>query len=335
MTHANNTKPILIFGAPRSGTSLLSRLLAAHSRIAIPLESHLFNQWSNGAKCYRDLSKVENQRHLIENIIRFGVVQDWRPRPVAADAAELVRGTGFGAVATGFMEWAAKAEGKVRWGEKTPYHTLLHRQVFEVWRDALVVMIHRDPRDVARSWKQARFGGNHVYPFAKAWKTYMHAAGAARELLPKTSWYTVRYEELVQNPERELTRIMTFLGEDFEPGQLGFHQEAMDWNTDARNRAQLRRPISIQNVGRWETALSPRVVRIVEYFTTPTLEAHGYTRRYPDSNLPLMDRAAVRYVEYPVQRILGIFKNRPGFVYLGRDLNWKARQIFSAWSRTG
>lgn len=326
-------RPILIFGAPRSGTSLLSRLLAAHSRISIPFESHFFNQWARRTNHYGDLANSENQRRLIENIICFGVVHDWTPRPVASEVADLVRGPGFGPVATAFMDWAAQVEGKPRWGEKTPHHTLLHRQVFEVWPNAHVLMIQRDPRDVALSWKQARFGGNHVYGFAKSWKSYMEAAEAARGLFPDSAWHSVRYEDLVREPEDQLNQIMSFLGEVFEPGQLGFHKVSDDWNTDARNRAQLRRPISSASIGRWKTLLSPREVRIIEHVTMPVIERCGYAREYPESDLSQVDRLTVRFFEQPVQRAFGIFKNRRGFVYLGRDLNWKVRHLFSTFPK--
>ncbi|NET62715.1 MAG: sulfotransferase, partial [Symploca sp. SIO2E6] len=37
-----NDKQLFIFGCPRSGTSLLSRIIGSHPHIAIPFESHLY-----------------------------------------------------------------------------------------------------------------------------------------------------------------------------------------------------------------------------------------------------------------------------------------------------
>lgn len=277
--------PILIFGALRSGTSLLSRLLDAHSRISIPFESHLFNQWANRAEAYGDLDQKENKIRLIRDIIRFGVVRDWTPRPNAEEVTDHLPGPGFASVARTFMTCAAHSAGKPRWGEKTPHHTLVQDLVFEAWPEAVVVMIYRDPRDVALSWKNARFGGNHVVPFAQSWSKYVEACEAVRERLPLNSWCEVYYENLVSDTEQELTRLMSFLGEEFQPNQLQFHSRGGSWKTDQRNEMQLRKPVSKDSVWRWKTGLSKREVRLVEAMTGPIMERHGYVRAFPQARL--------------------------------------------------
>ena len=61
----NSETPFFIFGCGRSGTSLLSRMLNQHSRLAVPYESHLFNTFSPLLKYYGDLNSLPNRKRLI------------------------------------------------------------------------------------------------------------------------------------------------------------------------------------------------------------------------------------------------------------------------------
>lgn len=322
-----NARPILIFGAPRSGTSLLSRLLNAHSRIAIPFESHLFNQWMERAQSYGDLSSTDAQRRLVGDIIAFGVVRDWTPLPDAKAVLAHVQGPGFGAVARAFMDWAAEIEDKQRWGEKTPHHTLLHADVLREWADALVVIIERDPRDVALSWKRARFGGNHVLPFARAWVKYVEACEAVRESLPPSRVFDLRYESLVTAPEDTLQELMVFLGENFEIGQLSFHQSGHVWKTDSRNQRKLQTPISDQSIGQWSIGLAPREGRLIETIAGDAMERRGYASSPGTGTTTTAELSFAKWVEFPAQRLLGLAKNARGFVYIGRDVAWRLRDL--------
>ncbi|CDO35739.1 sulfotransferase [Novosphingobium sp. KN65.2] len=326
----NSEAPILIFGAPRSGTSLLSRLIDAHSRISIPFESHLFNQWLPRLESYGDLSDPARQKRLVSDIVRLGVVRDWSPRPTPEDVARHVTGPGFGAVAHAVMEWAARTAGKPRWGEKTPQHTMLHDEVLSTWPKAQVIMIERDPRAVAMSWKQARFHGNHVLPFAKAWVRHSQALDAVERKLPPHRRIRVSYEALVRDPETELRRLMDFLGEDFEAQQLEFHRKDSSYDTDQRNLKRLKTPVSADSIDRWKSGLSKYEIRLVETICGETMAQRGYDPS-PIGAKPVSEArlSFARRVEVPAQRVAGAFKNLKGFVYLSRDLQWTVEQLLS------
>jgi hypothetical protein len=72
--------PFFIFGCPRSGTSLLSRMLNSHERLALPYESHVFNNFYAWLKDYGSLATVDGRTQLIDDILTTDVMQDWRPR---------------------------------------------------------------------------------------------------------------------------------------------------------------------------------------------------------------------------------------------------------------
>ena len=64
----NSNAPFFIFGCGRSGTSLLSRMLNQHSRLAVPYESHLFNTFPPLLKYYGDLYSLPNRKRLVDDI---------------------------------------------------------------------------------------------------------------------------------------------------------------------------------------------------------------------------------------------------------------------------
>ena len=320
-----NERPVLVLGAPRSGTSLMSRQIDAHPRITIPFESHLFAQWLPRVDRYGDLSVEENRRALVRDIIDFGVVHDWEPRPVLDEVMPLVTEHSFGGVTRGLMDWWAAQEGKPRWGEKTPWHLLMHREIRAAWPDALIVLLHRDPRDVSLSWKEARFHGKHVQKFAESWVRHQKAAQEVLREVPEEDVIVVAYEDVVRDPEGQLTRLMNFMGEDYDPVQLDFHRNETAYQTDARNESQLRRPISQKSVGRWKTGLSAREIRLIETVARDEMQRLGYELASDRQSVPGWEKALVKYVEQPASRLPDVFRNRQGYMYLARDLAYKAR----------
>ena len=304
----------------------MSRLIDAHPRIAIPFESHLFSQWLSRAEGYGDLSCEANRRALVRDIIDFGIVHDWDPRPVEDEVMALIKTPTFGGVARAMMDWWARQEGKPRWGEKTPWHLLMHHEVRAAWPDVLVILLHRDPRDVSLSWKEARFHGKHVQRFAESWVRHQQAAREAMREIPEEDRLVVAYEDVVRDPEAELTRIMTFLGETYDPVQLRFHNNKTAYQTDARNESQLRRPISQDSIGRWKSGLSTREVRLIETVAGEEMQRLGYETVSGRMSVPAWEKAMIKYIEQPATRLPDVFRNRQGYTYLARDLACRVRR---------
>jgi hypothetical protein len=83
------TSPILILGINRSGTTLLSMMLDAHSRIAIPHESHFFVSYYRD-RASLDFSGEAGRLDVVRRILAEPFVRSW-DRPVTADEVDLSR----------------------------------------------------------------------------------------------------------------------------------------------------------------------------------------------------------------------------------------------------
>ena len=319
--------PIFIVGAARSGTSLLSRLLNSHPRIAVPFESHIYSTFLPWLKHYGDLSRPGHMERLLDDILSTEMLRHWSPQPDrAATLASLKGNTLHDLVEALFATWA-RAQGKDRWGEKTPSHVMYWRQLLEGFPQARFLHIVRDGRDVSLSWINARFGPKNIYYSAIRWKQYLTWVAELRAALPAHQFLDVHYDSLLAEPEGTLQRICAFLGESFDADMLDFHRDPAPYPTDAHNVQALERPIQRNNTEKWKGALSRDEIRVFEATAGSTLRQYGYEISTPDLAIHLSEHLRYRTMHTP-QRLLAMLRNRQGHreylrwaaIYLGLRL---------------
>lgn len=201
--------PIFIVGCPRSGTTLLRNLLRSHPRITFPSESHFIPSFYRG---YGNPGSDGEAVELARRILRVEWIRQWgiriTPEEFAGDRS-------FRAVVGRLFECWARADGKPRWGDKTPHYVQEIATLAELFPEARVIHMLRDGRDVELSWLKAGFEPRNLYTAALLWKRYVTAGRTAGARLPAASYRELRYEALVNQPERVMREVCDFLGEPF------------------------------------------------------------------------------------------------------------------------
>jgi hypothetical protein len=117
---------------------------------------------------------------------------------------------------------------------------------------ARIIHCRRDLRDVALScwltnFRSIRWASKPEH-IAHRIDEYLRVTQHWREVLPNRM-LELRYEELVENPETEVRRMLTWLGLDWEDACLKFHETSRPVRT--ASVVQVREPVYRRSVGRW------------------------------------------------------------------------------------
>ncbi len=244
---------IVVLGTPRSGTTLLRRILGAHPAIASLGETNLL-----GA-CARFL---ESER--ISEDVEIGVLAGLGQAGFARDEV-LARLREF---AFAFLRDHATRAGKPRWVEKTAFDAFHVERIEELCGDhAYFLCVIRHGLDVACSLQElSEKNGGYLselheyvrrYPrpleaFAHAWVDMTRAIRGFAARHPRNA-LLLRYEDLVASPAAVLTGAFRFIGESFDPAVLDGAMHGAgdvglgDWKTYARAS------IGMESVDRWKS----------------------------------------------------------------------------------
>ena len=326
----NCERPIFIFGCPRSGTSLLSRILNSHPQIGIPFESHFYSKFLPRIGRYGNLRRESNRRLLLRDML--SLLHEWSPDPDLERALAGMREPSLhGAIDSIMSDWCAM-HGKRRWGEKTPRHLFQWREIYSGFPRAQFVHLIRDGRDVALSWKKARFGPKHLYVAARRWRENLAEMSNAREAIPAAQFFELRYEDLLAAPEETARALCNYLGETFSIEMLSFYKDPTPYRTDARNNRNVRRPLIRDNVEKWRREMGTRDLHIVEAAAKDELEGAGYPVVNADARVGRLEGLGYRAVLHPLLRLGAMARNKRGHLEAMREF-WALSKNRLVWFR--
>jgi hypothetical protein len=276
------TAPFFIVGSGRSGSTLLRMMLTCHSRLSIPPETWYLIPLVQRFRIDRPLNadEVESAISIVTSHYRWRDMkldaQDFRrkaarlPKPYLRDLVEVV------------YRSHVQAEGKTRWGDKTPVYIEILPQLARMYPNSKFIHLIRDGRDVAKSFQATDWIGRWLHDNAREWTRALacHWRWVRSEFRDRI--LQVRYEDLVLETEGTLRKICGFIGEEFEPQMLSW-QLKVDEQVPARERdvhAKLKLKPGAESVARWKREMSAREMFVSEAFMGSDLTRLGYERRY-------------------------------------------------------
>lgn len=278
---SSSNGPIFIVGAPRSGTTMLQYRLRNHPRISFPTgESHFFIPLYRDQAKYGDLSQLANIRTVLQAMykqsqdfletdlqgMKFDI--DTLARELHADGRHSMP-----AIISGLFEKNAQGEGKVRWGDKTPYYVMHLPILLEWFPNAQIVHLIRDGRDVTLSLfgRQHDFYVYNAYFAAEYWESYVEKGRALGRQLTSSQYLELRYEDLLDQPDSTMKTLCDFLGEEYSV-EL-FDVEAVD---DPGKTPLVHQPLQADNAGKWRSKMTSAQIRAFESVSGKTLREFGY-----------------------------------------------------------
>jgi hypothetical protein len=329
--------PLFIVGNDRSGTTMLRLVLDRSPEIAIPPESMFLTDFAGRLTAGGPADAAAAQA-LAEEVWAHPKVQLWRLRGAAPRVPEGLLGADAYrfAVEAPFAAYAA-LRGKSRWGDKTPHYVHHVADLLAVWPEARVVVLVRDGRDVALSLRRMPFGPNNAWAAAQWWARGIRA-GMAAEAAHPAHVMTVRYEDLVSDPEAHVRAVCAFAGLAFEPDMLAL--ELSDRSLIVEDQKTwfptLFDGISTRSSGRWRSEMPPRAQRIFAALAAPELEALGYEVAPGSAATPISARRA-RWLHFHNELMRNVnFIRLRVFQERGRELRFAlARRIRDPIKRAG
>jgi len=221
-------RPVFVVGMPRSGTSLAEQILACHPDVAAAGE-------------LTDLSR---------NAIELGAHRGLRfPDSVTAADVETLRHA-----ADDYLSRLDSIDPSARRViDKTPANHLFIGFIELLFPNARIIHCVRHPLDTELSCYFQNFAGQGI-PFsyrlgdiALYFNEYLRVMAHWRRTT-RLPLYELIYEELVGDQERVSREMVGFLGLDWDPACLRFHQ--LDRAVTTASHAQVRRPLYHGSVGR-------------------------------------------------------------------------------------
>ena len=303
--------PIFIVGYIHTGTSLLKSMLRRDpSLFAAAGETHFYQDLNRYRRQFADLDDPQVMRDFVYFIIALAYLGTKRANQredyslatfnlsqtqfdalladvtaAAAVPAAQRHAALFGLV----MDQLTRLNGRQRWLEKTPEHVYFLQQILSVRPDARVVELVRDPRAALSSrkhrrtdeWLDAKEAQENVAPDRTTnydtlidsymWKESIDSARDARRNFPGRV-LSVRYEDMVGDPEATIRHICRFLDLPFRPDFL-----EVGWvNATSKTAGNAGDGISKAAVDRWKKSLTPEEIFVCQTALRSELREFGY-----------------------------------------------------------
>lgn len=310
-------------GTPRSGTTLIARILGRHSRIFMPGETHFFDDiyarreelgdprdpqamkriFASLSTLYGRYNEPDDQDRIAELFLEPAVVKMLQTCHSYRELFSM------------FMDVQTRHVGKKRWGNNVPKDIFSIKEIVSFYPDATILICLRDVRDFLLSYqyKWRITSQEHVrrlkrlyHPIVTSllWKSSVKQIATVRTLVPETNLMIVRYESLVTQPEEVVRDICMLLGENFEV-------EMLDVETHNSSFHEQTTGIFSAAVGRWRTQLSKEEIYLAQKLTHRELVALGYITEAVNAN-PYKLARAVMTLPYALWRGLDANKEMRG-----------------------
>lgn len=287
-------RKIYIVGNSRSGTTMMGRILGNHPDIGVFHEIHFFEQLWTVTDKHQTLS-VDAALSLAARLIgkhREGYFTRIDPGKYIAEAKGVLNSMDepmtSDKVYEAFLSYETALKGKRIPCEQTPQNVFYIAEILDLFPDARFINMIRDPRDVllSQKWKwKRRFLGARNIPFWEAFRSWINyhpltisklwnaSVAAAAKYAGDDRVLLLRFEDLLQDPEKEIRAVCEFAGVFFDKNLLLVPQVGSSSGTD--NTAKMG--INGEKTGNWRSGgLNPAEIAIVQKVSADFMNKYHY-----------------------------------------------------------
>ncbi len=230
----NSDEPIFIIGMPRTGTTLVERIIGSHSEV------HAAGELDDFA---RQMMRQLGEAFDLASMTRIEAVQECAELNLARLGRDYVAST-------------RPETGKTaKFIDKLPFNYLYAGLIRVSLPNAKIINLTRHPMATCYAVFKQFF--RDAYPFSYDLEDLARYYIAYHELM--THWhdvvpgeiYSIAYEDVVSGVESEARKLLDFCGLEWEPAVLEFHKSS-EASTTA-SAAQVRQPVYSSSIDRWRS----------------------------------------------------------------------------------
>jgi tetratricopeptide (TPR) repeat protein len=210
--------PVFVAGLPRTGTTLVERIIASH-----PLAGSVGETGAFAAEMSRAMKGASGdvagvgQRYM-EQVASFGAPRD------------------------------------ARFVDKTLQNYLYCGLIHAALPEARIILVQRHPMDAGWAIYKAHFQGKFAFAYdqtelAEYYLAYRKLSRHWRATLPPSVLLEIDYEHIVRDQLAASRRLIAFLGLPWDEEVLRFHESPAPSAT--ASAVQVRRPIYASSIGKW------------------------------------------------------------------------------------
>jgi Tfp pilus assembly protein PilF len=212
--------PVFVAGLPRTGTTLVERIIASHSAMSSVGETGAF---------------ATEMRRAMKGLPTAGGLADIGRRYIDSVTA-------------------FRTLRNLRFVDKTLQNYLYCGLVHAALPAARIILVQRHPLDACWAIYKAHFQGQfsfsyHQIELAEYYLAYRRLSRHWRATLPSEVLLEINYEDIVRDQSAASRRLIAFVGLQWDDEVLRFHQSPAPSAT--ASAVQVRRPIYSSSVGKW------------------------------------------------------------------------------------
>ncbi len=297
------TRPIIITGLPRTGTTLLQRMLSQDPASRGPALWELFNPVVVDTPPDA-ATKFQTRSESFVKMVKNNSVPLWSIHPMLSNEADectfiLPHHLGDLAIHAGmeYFDWYMKRDAtpdyelhkqylqslqykktpQRRWVLKSPIHLPKLEALLKVYPDACIVFCHRSMTHVMASWfsymaTSKKFVAKNVDPkevarnWLRIWKESMDIAMDVRAKFKPEQFFDVAYDDLVENPVKIAKEIYAHFD---LPWSLTGERAMQQWLDNDRKTQKVGHRYTLQQFGMNEQTLMDTYKTYMEKYNVP------------------------------------------------------------------
>jgi len=309
---------ILVSGTMRGGSSLVSNILNSHSKVLILGEYIHFFRFIY--KHYDPLTRRNVEKMLNEMnarlYYRYRVNIDIKSVLEDVDSV----GISYNSIYDAIMRFYLKKLGKRIAGEDAALGWSTIPEYLRLFPDAKVIQICRDPRSVLASWHKASYQKINYLDAIFNCIDNMDKCSYYASLFPKEKYIYVKYEDVINNPEKEAKRFCELLDIEFE--EIMIHPEKWDDMFDgtyvrrgwSSHIGKITKGFDASRMGAWKDSLEDWELCLCESLAKDRLEDFGYKLSEKHFTVGDVNRGldVMRKSPYLYKRFLNWFTSNQG-----------------------